>query len=211
MGPFAVVGVGDGGPCCGLRSSSRFQLDLEPRANTVRWSGRAMRARMAVLHAFRSSPWRVLWLQVRRGRARFSCHGGAARASIRGSFGRLAARDKRSVMYFCAREEWGGVSNHASDCPGSSGDKVRVEGERVEAEQGVFDKYAESEVNGNDAHEPMEVDRCGADRVGDPWPAYQTGAACATLGTVKASERHFRLQNLIKRDPVSYKEESLQQ
>ena len=38
----------------GCRSPSRFQLDLVPQMNIVRRSGRAMRARMAVLHAFRS-------------------------------------------------------------------------------------------------------------------------------------------------------------
>jgi hypothetical protein len=64
-------------PEVGCRSSSRSQLAFEPRANTVRWLGRAARARMEVHHALRSWPWRALWLLESRGVVKSSCQGGS--------------------------------------------------------------------------------------------------------------------------------------
>jgi hypothetical protein len=66
-------------PEVGCWSSSLSQLAFEPRANTVRWLGRAERARMEVHHAFRSSPWRALWLLENRGAVKSSCQGGQPR------------------------------------------------------------------------------------------------------------------------------------
>jgi hypothetical protein len=55
--------------------------------------------RMVARKSLRSSPWHVLWLLEKAGAAKSSFQGGAARASIRGVFGRSAARERRLVTY----------------------------------------------------------------------------------------------------------------
>ena len=94
--PFAQR---DAAPIAGWRSSSRCQLDLEPRAKTVRWLVREGLDLIVLIHSFFSSPWRTLWLLERRGEEKSSCQGGAARRSMRGPFGRLAARERWLEIY----------------------------------------------------------------------------------------------------------------
>lgn len=97
----------------GRRSSLRFQLDLEPRAKIETELGRVRFVWMALIHSFRSSPWRTLWLLRKWGEEKSSCHGGAASASMRGGVaGRSAERERRLELYLRrGGDEWEWGSN----------------------------------------------------------------------------------------------------